>query len=356
MSESGSVFIADRANGRDNNFNLIRMIAATSVLVSHAYPISYGPETSEPLSTILQGKTLGGFSVMVFFAISGFFIARSFARKSSPVAFFQARALRLFPALVIALLVTVFFAAFLTTAPAPEYWGAVPEHLLRNVTLFRLQYDLPGVFENNPYAPAINGSLWTLKYEVLCYLGVVVFGIAGLTTRPRLFALALMIFVGIYLTGTGFHLHPRIEEFLTLALPFATGMAFWTWRDQIRLSCRFVMIGVAFCVLTWPTPVFQPVLAITASYAVFVLGYARIPGAARYNRLGDYSYGMYIYAFPIQQFIASTGITSPLVSIAIAFPITLILAVTSWHLIEAPALGWKHPSRGQAIEPAVLQQ
>lgn len=93
--------IGDLSAGHDNNFNLLRMLAATGVLVSHAYPISLGAGAVEPLESLLKGTSLGGICVMIFFAISGFFISRSFAGKSSLKSFLRARALRLFPALAV---------------------------------------------------------------------------------------------------------------------------------------------------------------------------------------------------------------------------------------------------------------
>ena len=87
MGQTGKATIGDRSAGHDNNFNLLRMLAATGVLVSHAYPISLGPDAHDPFHGLLKGQTLGGMSVLIFFAISGFFIAGSFARKSSVQSF-----------------------------------------------------------------------------------------------------------------------------------------------------------------------------------------------------------------------------------------------------------------------------
>lgn len=341
MIRTGTVRVGDRSAGIDNNFNLLRMIAATGVLVSHAYPISLGTGAAEPLTGILKGTSLGSLCVMIFFAISGFFITRSFARKSSLSSFLRARILRLVPALAVVLAVTVLAAAALTTASAAAYWAAVPEYYLRNITLFFLKYDLPGVFVTNPYGAVINGSLWTLNYEVLCYFGVVVCGLLGLLARPTLFARGLVGFLAVYGLAMVFDLHNRIEVLLSLALPFAVGMAIWVWRDRIPLSPALALVGGGLAALAWLTPLFIPVFTIAVSYAVFVLGYARLPWIGTYNRLGDYSYGMYVYAFPIQQGVAWFGVTSPLWNVAFALPLTLACAVLSWHLVEAPALTLK---------------
>ena len=334
--------IADRASGRDNNFNFLRILAATGVLISHAYPISLGAEAAEPLSVFLGDVTLGTVSVMIFFSISGFFITRSFAGRRSLGQFMQARALRLFPALIVVLIVTVLVSGlWLTTAAPNEFWRAVPEYVLRNVTLFLPLYNLPGVFGANPYGPAINGSLWTLSYEVLCYLGVVLAGLAGLLTRPRVFAVALLGFAAVYGLDMGHPLHPRIDNLLRLGLPFVIGMAFWVWRRVIPLSVPVALILLAFAYLARQTAMIEPILALVLAYAVFVIGYAKTPMLAAYNRLGDYSYGTYVYAFPIQQMLAWFGIVDPLANIALALPATLCCAILSWHLIEAPAMRLK---------------
>jgi peptidoglycan/LPS O-acetylase OafA/YrhL len=314
------------------------MAAAIGVLVSHAYPISLGPSASEPLSGVL-GVTLGTVCVMVFFSISGFFITRSFARKHSLVDFLQARALRLFPALVVVLTATVVVSAlFLTAAPQTMFWPAAGEYLLRNLLLFFPKYPLPGVFDANPFGPAINGSLWTLNYEVLCYLGVVLWGGLGLLRRPVAFAASLVPLLALCVTAQMLPLHDRIESLVQLGLPFAIGMSFWVWRSVIPLSWPIAGAALVVAVLLRTTPFFGFALALAISYWVFVLGYARIHTLEWYGNIGDYSYGTYVYAFPIQQLVASFGFFLPLFNMALAIPMVLICAVLSWNFVEAPAL------------------
>lgn len=341
MKQTSAVNIGSRSAGHDNNFNLIRMLAATGVLISHAYPLSLGHGTVEPLQPFLKGLSLGGLSVLVFFSISGFFITRSFAGKSSLSSFFIARALRLFPALVVVLAVTVIVAAALTTASMAVYWGAVPDYYLRSLTMFFIKHELPGVFETNPYGGAINGSLWTLKYEVLCYMGVVICGLLGILGRSTLFGLWLAGFGLAYGVTMVVDVHPLIAGFMSLGLPFAIGMSFWVYRDRIPLSPNLVVLVGLVAALSWLTPIFIPVFTLAVCYTVFVLGYARFSLLAFYKGLGDYSYGMYVYAFPIQQFVAWSGVESPLWNMAISLPLTLLCAVLSWHLVEAQALKWK---------------
>lgn len=330
------------ATGRNNNFNLLRMLAAAGVLLSHAYPISLGAGAKEPLQRFLDGMSLGSVSVLVFFSISGFFITKSFIFSSSWQRFLAARALRLFPALFVVLAVTVLLGGlFLTTADPVEFWRSAAGYMLRNLTLFKLDYGLPGVFEDNPYGTAINGSLWTLFYEVVCYTGIFVAGLLGILHRPRLFALCLGLAVVLCLVMPYLPVHSRFQTLARLALPFAIGAGFFLWRDLIPLS---PLVAAVLGLLAWfahGTEAFRPVFVLALSYGVFVLGYWPSSLFQRYNRLGDYSYGTYIYAFPAQQLVASSGVIDPLVNIAVALPITLVCAVLSWHLVESVALDLK---------------
>ena len=140
--------VSARSEGRDNNFNLLRILAAGGVLVSHAFTLSLGSDEYEPFHQWLGGKSLGSISVLVFFAFSGFFIPRSFARRKSLWGFVSARVFRIFPALAIVLLLTILIAGMVfTTAPKDVFWPASFGYFTHNISLFSLQYNLPGVFE-----------------------------------------------------------------------------------------------------------------------------------------------------------------------------------------------------------------
>jgi len=347
--------IGDCADSRDNHFNLLRALAATGVLVSHAWPISLGPGALEPLNAAL-GLSLGKVCVFVFFAISGFFITRSWVAAPDWRRFLRARALRLFPALAVVLAATVLVAGLvLSTADPAAFWRAAPVYLLRNLTLYNLQYDLPGVFVNTPFGPAINGSLWTLIYEVICYAGVFLAGLLGILHRPRLFAAGLALTVAACLAVPAIpDPHPRLASAAGLVLPFAIGAGLYVWRDRLPLSLPLALglwaVVAGLHGAGGPTgPAFLPAFTLALSYSVFWLGYARLPGLLAFNRLGDYSYGIYIYAFPIQQLVAEAGVRDPATNIALALPPVLVCAVASWHLVERRALALKSPAAPAAV-------
>ncbi len=345
------MFLDQAARGRDNNFNLIRFLAAFAVLVSHAFPIALGEGAAEPLKALL-GYSLGTVAVYVFFVISGFLIAASFHRAPSAAHFWQARALRILPCLVVSTVLIGLVMGPLVTTLAPGAYVADPAtwtFLLHNILMALPQYTLPGVFETNPY-PAVVGSIWTLIHEVSCYVMLFALGVLGLL-RPRVFGAVLAAYAASWavLGGLGIALPGKISQFHTLALPFLTGMGFYIWRDRIALSgwAVFGLLALAAALRFTPLHVFGFTLAL--AYATFWAAF-RPRGLVRaFNRVGDYSYGLYLYAFPVQGLVVWLwGPMTPLGNVALAFPLTLLLSVLSWHWLEAPAL----KLRGRGPRPA----
>lgn len=334
--------LGELASGLDNNLNLIRMIAAIAVLVSHAWPIALGPGATEPLNAAV-GMSLGELAVITFFVVSGFLVSSSYARSASLSHFILARSLRIFPGLVVSLLLVAFLMGpAVTNLPHSEYFrdAATWSFVSRNIMLASPQYTLPGVFSDNPY-PTVEGSIWTLFHEVACYLGVVIIGIAGLYSRPFLLSLAMGLFlVGSILIGQGgIDVHPKIESFMSLAPAFIIGMAFYVWRARLVLRFSFVMFLAILAAFSKSTPAWSIVMVTAIAYTTFWLAY--IPGGVvrAYNKVGDYSYGIYIYAFPLQGLVIHLyGQMSPAQNIYMSLAPTLALALISWHMIEKPAL------------------
>jgi peptidoglycan/LPS O-acetylase OafA/YrhL len=336
-------------SGRDNNFNLLRLIAAASVLVSHAYPISLGPSAAEPLARSI-GMTLGTVGVITFFSISGYFISQSFHHRRSLLQFVVARGLRIYPGLlwVLALTVLIVGPAF-TKLDLTHYYmdRETISYIPRNLLLGRLQYKLPGVFDDNPFPGDINGSLWTLIYEVACYMMVAVIGLFGLTASNRRFNVFLLMYGLWYLAlmpilqGDNERL-TMLRDLHLLTLPFVIGMTVFQNRQrlQLRFSILALLAGASLvsCNRLW----FHEIFILAWSYGVFYLGFLRVAPFLKFNRLGDYSYGMYIFGFPVEQVIAALYVgSSPNFVILLSMPLTLILAIVSWHCVEERALAQK---------------
>ncbi len=346
--------MSDVCGGRDNNLNLLRMTAASAVLISHSFSITYGSGALEPLVKS-TGRSLGSFAVSVFFVISGFLIARSFDRKVSLPHWLAARFFRLFPALALVLFLTVFvLAPLVSTLPLRTLFSHVSTwtYIPRNLSLAFMQYSLPGVFEKNRYPSAINGSLWTLFYEVSCYGLVLMAGITGLLQRRRLLgaALSILLLAGAIALSTGTvnaGIESRLQAFLCLAFPFGIGIAAYVWRYELVLDSK-VALGLAFlCALSSETRAFDTILMIVVCYATLWVAYIPNGIIRRYNLLGDYSYGFYIYAFPIQQLVSHLwpGLEW-YQNILFSGPATLLCAVLSWQAVEANSIAFAKPGGG----------
>ncbi|MGB3624299.1 MAG: acyltransferase [Henriciella sp.] len=352
--------LAALSQGRNNNLNLIRFVAAAAVLVSHAWPMVEGPGTTEPLEEMV-GHSLGTLAVFVFFVISGFLITASFQRSSSRTSFILSRLLRLFPALLVNLLfVALLLGPVVTTIGARAYFASGEPFLfvMRDLALFPLMYELPGVFVGQPIE-AVVGSIWTLRHEVLCYAGVFAAGVLGFfTTRERSAALlGLYAVIWFAVTLSPVEVPGTIAAFHRLSVPYAIGVAFWIWREQIPLSSWALVPMILLAFILADTLFAFPAFIFVLAYATFVFAY--LPGGTilRFNELGDYSYGMYVYAFPIQGLaVYLFGAQTPLQNIAYSMPATLLLAIVSWHSIEAPAMAAKPRVLSRACLGASLQR
>lgn len=212
------------------------------------------------------------------------------------------------------------------------------------------------MFETNPLPRSINGSLWTLFYEVACYGGVVICGLLGLLRRPLVFSAAFVVLALAFVLGGAFE--PLggplyiAKRMLTLAFPFALGMLAYVWRDRLKLDFRLAAGLWVVPVLAHGTVWQAAAITLAMAYTVLWLGFVPRGALLAYNRLGDYSYGTYLYAFPVQQAMAQTfpGGT-PLANILLAFPVTLVFAMLSWHLVEERALA-RVRSRAVSPQPA----
>ncbi len=339
------------AQGRDNNFNLIRLVAALSVLVTHSFAIATGNQLAEPLRDSL-GLTMGDIAVDVFFTTSGFLVTASLLVRQSFIEFVWARALRIYPALWVMLLLTVFgLGVFFTTKPLSVYFTTPQTYVYVAkcaVLFFGLAYNLPGVFEANIYPGAVNGSLWSMASEVRLYAILVLGWLALRLVREHRITLFKAMVVGFAgLAGVAvLILHLRQDDagqFPRLFYMFFAGSAFYVLRHRITVS-PWLVLALSLALIATIGNTFGFVLAylLSIQYLLFYLAYVPAGFIRHYNKLGDYSYGIYIYAFPVQQSISALmpGI-SILKMTAIAMPLTILLAVLSWHLLEKHALSYK---------------
>jgi peptidoglycan/LPS O-acetylase OafA/YrhL len=343
------VYLSQYSLGRDNNFNLLRFIAASLVLFSHSFALSTGSASAEPLRDSL-GVTWGHIAVDLFFVTSGFLVTGSLLVRKKLAEYVAARALRILPGLWVALGLTVFvLGAWVTTLGLKEYFSHPDTwiYLFQNATLLKASYTLPGVFEDLPWKRAVNGSLWTLPLEVRMYAALALSWLvarwligesARNFSRICLAAAILAACAQFILVLLGKH-HPAIQ----LGYMFFAGAVFRLLQDRIDLSPRFALLMFLEIVLaSMNKTAFGVVYALCMPYLILYLAFVPRGAVRGFNRLGDYSYGIYIYAFPVQQLLAFQwrGI-NPYEMMALSFVLTLMLAIASWTLIEKRSLAMK---------------
>ncbi len=335
---------------RTNGFDSIRLLAACAVIVSHGFALTYGSDAAEPLYRASNGQsTIGLTAVGIFFSVSGVLISMSFDRSRDIRIFAINRALRLFPGLWVCLGLTLFLLGPLLTHVPLKLYVTSQETLgfLGNAVFLPGSHGMAGMFPNHPLPNAVNGSLWTLKYEVTCYIAGTV--MLSLGAGRRVLILAAWV---VALGATRWLGHPsehsgvqyHIAYLLWLFRFYGAGMILYLWRDKIPLSSRAGWVALALCVAAIWSHWFNEALALFGSYGLMVLAFHAWPGFRRLTAGADLSYGAYIYAYPLQQLFIPVSLTlgwPVLANIALALPVTLLIAWASWTWVESPCLRLK---------------
>jgi len=345
--------LGDFTQGRDNNIQLIRLLAAAAVMLFHSFVFT-GHMGDDPVFVATGTTDSSVIGVGCFFVLSGFLVTRSWLTRPGLVAFAAARALRIYPALFVAVALSIALAGASSEVPWRTFIGSpvTSDFAWRNALAWEVRFTLPGAFLGNPYPEAVNGSLWTLPVELRLYIAVAIAGMAGLLARTDRCAGALLALVALFAWKPEWlPLEPHTASVRNLALLFGLGSLAYVARDRVPLSLAAFLIGVAIFVANpwgWGRGLW---FTLTIAYGTLVLAYhPRIQWRA-YNRVGDYSYGLYVYAFPVQQtIVAQVPGLAPMELFAISSAVTLALAAISWHALERPALAFKSHFRGRSTE------
>lgn len=355
--------VAAAAAGPHNNFTLVRLLLALAVVVSHSFSVVSGAVDAEPLHAS-TGYTLGEHAVNGFFVVSGFLVTMSFDRRGWKD-YTLARLLRIAPGLIAATLAVAILLGLAFTRLAPLAYLTDPKtwnFVFVTLTSFKSNTALPGVFEDNPFRFPM-GTVWTLKYEVICYAGVFVFGLLGLL-RSRLFAVVLvvaLILASLALDWGNPDAAKGVQTAVRLPLLFALGGAMYRLADELPLTLPIlVALGVA-TVLADGTFAYRTLLFIASAYGI--LWVSLVPVSDKLPEpASDLSYGTYLYGWPIQQGLhAAWPALGGLALLAPSIILSLGVAALSWHFVERPALrlksrligGRARPREGQVAEPAV---
>jgi peptidoglycan/LPS O-acetylase OafA/YrhL len=332
--------------GHGNFFTPLRILFAYLVLLGHAFVVVRGGDHTEP--HIFYQFTMSYIAVNLFFIASGFLVSASMMYRKAPADFISARVLRIFPALAVHVLLIMFIFGPLTTNLGLWEYLANPQTLLQPVLVLSFvetHMYLPGIVPNN-HEQIASASLWTLRYEVLAYIGTfIAFSVGFMRHRWMLaaqfvfFAVAfpLSMYTGLYDT-----LPATFRSLLRFGMCYGLGATFYAYRKDINFRAVVIPVLLAVTALSHNSVLFEVFFTVTLGYALFWGAYVKAPKLEFLQKLSDISYGIYIYHWAVLQAVFHF---MPQISVAglilISTPITLILASLSWNIVEKPALKLK---------------
>jgi peptidoglycan/LPS O-acetylase OafA/YrhL len=331
----------ERAGGRPAGFDYLRIALAVSIVCWHSIVTSYGPEVQY---AVWHSPARIGLAMILplFFALSGFLVAGSLERTKTLPAFLALRAIRIIPALGVEILVSaLILGPVFTTVPLSEYFRDPEFHsYFWNIVGF-VHFSLPGVFSDNPSPNMVNGQLWTVPLELDCYIALAVLALLRIIKKRVIFLIAVALLqlafgarglFGSYVDETT--VPPRL-----LILCFLVGATLFRFRDKVPYSrtCACAAL-VIFAILLW-IPRGSYFSALPAAYLVTYAGLLD-PRRIWLVRSGDYSYGIYLYGYVIQQAVMNALPWSRTwyLNIATSLPLIFLLSFASWHGLEKHVL------------------
>jgi peptidoglycan/LPS O-acetylase OafA/YrhL len=359
------VTIGDRMRAvgdRSSGFDYMRLILAAGVIVLHGSIVCHG-QLVEIEVWQSPARPIFRMILPMFFALSGFLVAGSLMRSRTLVMFLGLRIIRIFPALSVEVALSALILGPMFTSRAlstyfhsdefSAYWWNIIGHV---------HYLLPGVFETNPNPGVVNGQLWTVPYELYCYLTITCLTLAGAIGRRWILSAAAAAITFAYLAYRE-AAHGMIEASIIGPLPgamlvvcFLLGAAIHFYRDEIPFGmvAGAIAFGASALLLSW-MPYGDYLAAWPVAYATVCLGLLD-PMRTPIVKGADYSYGLFLYGYPIQQALAATSDALRYwpVNVVATMIVGSLVAILSWRFVERPALGMR--SRLRALEELWLKR
>ena len=332
-----------------NNFDFLRFLLAIFVIITHSFALKGMLENKEWLLAITDNQlSFSAIGLSGFFTISGYFIYVSLMRSENLKIYFKKRILRIFPGLFVILLLTLLVIPFLYNGDISllnnsSYWTYLP----RNLSLYGFQGTVTGVFDNMPYH-SINGSLWTIQYEFSLYVGLVLLFFIKPFKKLQLFATTVLLVLMILLYRFNFNniydsqvLQILGIHVLNLGGFFVAGtvlaqLNFKKWKH----STVFIITAILI-VASLYFGFYNQIKHILFPVCIMSLGFMPIKLLQRFSDYGDASYGIYIYAFPIQQILIYYIDLELVEFIVCSILLSILMGYISWHLVEKRALRYK---------------
>ena len=331
----------------NNNFKAMRLISALLVVLSHCYG------SKDPIAGVTNGLLSGSAIAMpTFFFLSGLLVTQSLETSPTRLNFLWKRFLRLYPAAVAAVILTAcLLGPLVSTLPAGDYFT---DHLflryLRTGLLTQIFYQLPGVFTHSPLGRSVNSSLWSLSLELKCYTGLFLLSFINPKIRYKLILIGVLVLLA---TATFYHqlepfgkklIHPTfvLHPYTGLTVFFLTGSLCYHYRRNITVHPWWIPVIVALGGIAAFFGFFQTALYLLLPAFNCCLAVTGTSLVARLTPKPDLSYGLYVWAFPMEQLVINyLHPTTPTLLFVFTLLLTIPLAVLSWYGVERPALNAK---------------
>lgn len=333
--EQNSVSLKKFESTRSNNLNLVKFIAALFVIISHAYPLCKGAEYNDILSDLSRNSiAFGSLAVAIFFMSSGFFVTKSLLKSKDSKKYLHNRFIRIFPPLWFTLLVCILVCGlFFSTYSLGKYFLSSDffKYCL-NFILIPI-HNLPGVFMNNIYPGVINGPLWTLPIEFVCYLVLLLAYKLNLVNKKSYKYVALLVIVAF----VGINLIPlSIKGYIQPCFLFFWGSFYWIYRDKITMNNTYFLISLVAFVLLIVLGYGHVASFLFVPYLTLYIAFCLPQCNNRLASLGNLSYDIYLCGWPIQQMIISLFGGSMLVgmNILISIPLSILVGYITYSLVE----------------------
>jgi peptidoglycan/LPS O-acetylase OafA/YrhL len=337
------VLVESNSTRQANSFDFLRFISSAFVIISHSYYL-IGKESEEALMVLTQNTYhFSSLGLTCFFAISGFLVTQSVMNSTSIFNYAWKRALRILPALILVILFTMFMIGPLfNTLPIRDYFTSSYTYTyLRNIFFIGpLQWRLPGLFTGNPGRSA-NGSLWTLTLEGRLYI---LLGLLYLLRLLKIRWLCLALFcIAAALAPWFAKTYHLVHVSIYLVVIFFAGVVAHLYRDKIIYNKWLALLAIAEIIASCFTTLITSLSFIAFPYLIFYIAQLKSP-LNRFGRYGDFSYGLFLFSFPVQQCIVqiSKSNISVVVMIFLSITFTLPFAMLSWYLVESKALRYKY--------------
>tara|TARA_R110002051_G_scaffold68434_6_gene123425 strand:- start:20425 stop:21624 length:1200 start_codon:yes stop_codon:yes gene_type:complete len=337
--------IGQAFSGRDNRLTSLRLALAAAVLVEHAIIVTRMPDIPPPLA--LNGWSLSYAAVNAFFILSGFLITDSLERRADVFTYAASRALRILPALAALSLTAVFIIGpVVTSLGAADYW-TTPQTWLYPVQVLGFldtEHGPAGIYADLPRAGEFSATLWTLRYEVVAYLAAAVVFFTpipwGKWSHLLLFAITSTAFLGLALFWVD--APAVIMSAARLSTAFTLGMVVYGWRDHLPLVPVIAGVALPLWFLSGDAAWAELFMNIAIASTLFWIAFARLGGLPTASHIPDWSYGIYIWHYPVMQTVLFFNPSAtPLLIGLISLPATVIIAALSWSWVEKPSLAHK---------------